>query len=345
MLVTYYLGLSLSVAGAQEPVAQSPSFVVQASGTGNRLQAVSATGPRVVWASGLGGTFVRTTDGGNTWHAGVVPGADSLEFRDVEAVSDRVAYLLAAGPGSASRIYKTDDAGRTWSIQFRNPDPKAFFDCFAFWSPTRGIAFSDAVAGRFPALFTSDGRHWEDIAGRLPRAHTDEAAFAASGTCVAIQGQERAWVITGGAAKSRVLVTGDGGATWRGVETPIVSRAGAGGFTVAFRDSVHGIVAGGDLDTANARPRERVAVSRDGGRSWTLASPPPFDGAVFGSSYVPGSERTVVITGPGGTAWSPDEGRTWNRLNGVSGYWAVAFAAGGAGWLVGTDGRILKVSF
>jgi photosystem II stability/assembly factor-like uncharacterized protein len=325
--------------------ANEPTLQPERSGTIRRLQAISAVNSSIAWASGLGGTFVRTTDGGDTWHAGVVPGADPLEFRDVEAVSDRVAYLLAAGPGSASRIYKTEDAGRTWSIQFRNPDPKAFFDCFAFWTPTRGIALSDAVGGRFPALLTTDGRHWEDIAGRLPPAQTDEAEFAASGTCVATHGQERGWAITGGATRSRVLMTADGGATWRGVETPIVSHAGAGGFTVAFRDSVHGIVAGGDLDTANARPRERVAVSSDGGRSWTLASPPPFDGAVFGSSYVPGSEPTVVITGPGGTAWSPDEGRTWNRLNGVSGYWAVAFAAGGAGWLVGTDGRILKVSF
>jgi hypothetical protein len=29
----------------------------------------------------------------------------------------------------------------------------------------------------------------------------------------------------------------------------------------------------------------------------------------------------------------------------VTGYWAVAFASPQAGWLVGTDGRILKISF
>ena len=33
------------------------------------------------------------------------------------------------------------------------------------------------------------------------------------------------------------------------------------------------------------------------------------------------------------------------RLPGVSGFWAVAFATPKAGWLVGTDGRILKISF
>jgi hypothetical protein len=46
-----------------------------------------------------------------------------------------------------------------------------------------------------------------------------------------------------------------------------------------------------------------------------------------------------------GAAWSPDEGATWTTLPGVHDYWAVAFAGHKAGWLVGTEGRILKVSF
>jgi photosystem II stability/assembly factor-like uncharacterized protein len=327
------------------PPPSQPTLQPQRSGTTRRLQAISAVNPQVAWASGLGGTFVRTTDGGRSWHAGVVPGADSLEFRDIEAVSDRVAYLLAAGEGSASRIYKTVDAGRTWSLQFRSSDPKAFFDCLAFWSPTRGLAISDAVAGRFPALLTTDGKRWRDIGARLPPAQADEAAFAASGTCIITLGRERAWIATGSAARSRVLLTSDGGLTWSESQTPIASHSGAGNFTIAFRDSVNGIVAGGDLDTANARPRERVAVSGDGGHTWRLRSPPPFAGPVFGLSYVPGLSKTVVITGPGGAAWSPDEGENWHRLNDASGYWAVDFADRESGWLVGTDGRILKVTF
>ena len=56
--------------------------------------------------------------------------------------------------------------------------------------------------------------------------------------------------------------------------------------------------------------------------------------------------RAVVITAnDGGAAWTPDEGNTWFTLPGVSGYWAVAFASPKAGWLVGTNGRILKISF
>lgn len=63
-------------------------------------------------------------------------------------------------------------------------------------------------------------------------------------------------------------------------------------------------------------------------------------------------ERTVVVTAEaepnytsGSAAWTPDEGRTWYGLPSVSGYWAVAFADPHAGWFVGNNGQILKISF
>ena len=58
------------------------------------------------------------------------------------------------------------------------------------------------------------------------------------------------------------------------------------------------------------------------------------------------TQRYVVVTAnSGGAAWTPDEGTTWYVLPGVSGCWAVAFATPGAGWLVGTGGQIIKISF
>ena len=114
---------------------------------------------------------------------------------------------------------------------------------------------------------------------------------------------------------------------------------------MAFRDPHHGILAGGDLGSTTP-PTDNVAVSDDGGATWTLTTPTPFASAVYGLAYVPGfGQRTVVATGPAGAAWSPDEGATWNSLPGVSGFWAVAFAGHDAGWLVGVDGTILKLSF
>ncbi len=336
------------LAGAQLASAQGsgPTLTPQNSGTTNRLQAVSAVNSDVVWASGLGGTFVVTTDGGETWKAGVVPGAESLQFRDVQGVSRRVAYLLSSGVGTDSRIYKTVDGGETWTMQFQASDPNSFYDCFAFWTPKRGIVQGDGVNGKFPDLRTTDGVTWEDISNNLPPAFSNEGSFAASGTCVATQGARNAWIAT---SDARILATRDGGETWNAYNTPLVGGTGtAGAFTVAFRDSRNGIVGGGDfLGTGPAA----TAISGDGGKTWTLTNTPPVTGAIFGLSYVSrvgeddDGDAAVLITGPAGAAWTPDEGNTWFALPGVTGYWAVAFASPEDGWLVGTGGRILKISF
>lgn len=324
-------------------MALGPRLTPQQSGTTHRLQAVSAVDARVVWASGVGGTFTLTTDGGATWHAGVVPGAEALEFRDVQGVSARVAYLMSAGKGEDSRIYRTEDGGASWKLQFQNHDPDAFYDCFAFWDTTHGVTVSDAVNGRFPAIRTVDGATWQDIGDRLPSALPNEGAFAASGTCVAVQGTDRAWIATGAAAKARILATTDGGQRWQAFETPITQgSATSGGFSVAFRDRAHGILAGGSLEDSTP-PTRNVAVTADGGRTWTLAHPTPFPGAAFGVAYAPG-RRTVVATGPAGAAVSENDGGTWTPLEGVAGFWAVGFGNARTGWLVGTGGRILKLS-
>jgi photosystem II stability/assembly factor-like uncharacterized protein len=317
---------------------------------------------RVVWAAGAGGTFVVTTDGGQHWKAATVPGAEKLEFRDVQGVSDKVAYLMSIGNNTTDfRIYKTIDGGRTWTIQFKNETTNAFYDCFAFWTPRRGIAHSDSVNGVFPDLRSLDGVAWQSIAGNMPPALLGEASFAASGTCITTQGGRNAWTATGGSTVARILATRDGGDTWNAYDTPLVSSGSAGAVTVAFRNPWNGMVAGGDLasnDSADA------ATSNDGGRTWTLTKTPPTKGTIFCLSYVQGGgnnrarerdhdfDKLVVVTAEtaptfnsGSAAWTPDEGNTWYLLPNVSGFWAVAFATPKAGWFVGNNGQILKISF
>jgi photosystem II stability/assembly factor-like uncharacterized protein len=338
--------LTLAVLALAGVAGQSgPTVTLQDSGTTNRLQAISPVTPRIAWASGVGGTFAVTTDGGATWRSGVVEGAEALQFRDVEGVSARVAYLLSAGVGTDSRIYKTEDGGATWTLQFQNEDLNGFYDCFAFWTPKRGVTMADAIDGRFPIVRTTDGATWEDIGDNLPPAQGGEAAFAASGTCAATWGGQHAWLATGGAAEARILATEDGGESWEAYNLPIVHGTPiSGAFSVDFRDPLRGIVGGGDL-ALPAEFTDNVARSTDGGRTWHVANSPTFPGAIYGLTYVRGRERTVVATGPGGVSWSSDEGDTWYELPDLTGFWAVAFASPQAGWLVGTDGRIVKLSF
>jgi photosystem II stability/assembly factor-like uncharacterized protein len=352
--------LAAGAVGSADPPSRPrpPLLTPQASGTSSGLIGVSPVNARVVWASGRDGTFVVTTDGGETWHAGVVPGAETLQFRDVQGVSADVAYLLSIGPGTDSRIYRTTDGGATWTMPFENQEPSAFYDCFAFWTPDRGLAQSDPVNGRFPVVRTTDGETWVDIGDNLPPALAGEFSFASSGTCVAAQGKDNAWIVTGGASPARVLATRDGGETWTAHDAPLRGSPSAGIFTVEFRDAWHGMIGGGDLDP-DAPPFDQTATSSDGGRTWAITSAQPDIGTVFGLAYAgergrgrghPGpvhgnANQTVVVTGPGGAAWTPDEGERWYTLPGVTGYWAVAFGSPKTGWMVGTDGRILKLDF
>src|SRR5262245_16162556 len=115
-------------------------------------------------ASGGDGVYLKTTDGGATWRAATVPGAEALDFRDVEAFDSDTAYLLSIGEGERSRIYKTTDGGGHWRLQFTNRNPKAFFDALAFWDADRGVAVSDSVDGRFVIIRTTDGgESWKEL--------------------------------------------------------------------------------------------------------------------------------------------------------------------------------------
>src|SRR5687768_3754253 len=71
---------------AESATKHGPTLTPQASGTTAQLIGVHAVNQKVAWVSGAGGTFAVTTDGGATWHPGVVPGAEALQFRDVQGV-------------------------------------------------------------------------------------------------------------------------------------------------------------------------------------------------------------------------------------------------------------------
>jgi photosystem II stability/assembly factor-like uncharacterized protein len=104
-----------------------PTFTPQKSGTNQLLISVSPVNSRVVWAAETEGTYVVTTDGGATWKAAVVPGAENLQFRDVEGVSDKDFNGSAAW---------SPDEGHTW---FGLPQISGFW----------GVAFATPNAGWF----------------------------------------------------------------------------------------------------------------------------------------------------------------------------------------------------
>lgn len=316
----------------------------QQSGTTARLRGVSAASSTVAWAGGSGGTYSRTTDGGASWQSSVMPGASQLDFRDVQAVDANTAYLLSIGPGQASRIYKTTDGGRGWTLQFTNHNEKAFFDAFAFWDPRSGIAVSDPVDGKFILIKTTDGgATWKELTqAKLPPAIQGDGAFAASGTCIAVQGKKNVWFGTGGGAVARIFRSSDAGDTWKAASTPIAAgNASSGIFSIAFKDQKNGVIVGGDYRKEN-EPRDNVATTTDGGATWTLAKGPRPSGFRSAVAYVAGSRGPMLVAvGPSGSDYSIDGGASWVSLGSI-GFHAVSFAGVDVGWAVGESGRIAK---
>ena len=106
LLVLLVLAFTCAMLSAQEaPLIHQPTLTPQDSGTTNGLIAVWPVNPRVVWASGRNGTFTVTLMAGETWNAGVVPGAEALQFRDVQGFQRHRCYLMSIGPQTIRQIF------------------------------------------------------------------------------------------------------------------------------------------------------------------------------------------------------------------------------------------------
>ena len=291
--------------------------------------------------------MLRTTDGGATWKKLWLT-SEVLDFRDIDAVDADTAYVLSIGNGPASRIYKTTDAGTTWALQFKNDDPKAFYDAMSFWDQNHGIVFGDSIEGQFCIMTTENGgRTWVRVpANALPPALENEGAFAASGTNIAVFGKSFAWIGTGAGTKARVLRTVDRGHTWQIAETPLVTGASAGIFSVSFRDAKHGVVVGGDYQKANDAG-DNLAVTSDGGVTWTLVK--GLSGFRSVIAFLPETRKgtpagMLVALGPAGADYSTDDGRTWTALAGP-GFDTLSFAPGQPVGFAAGARRIGKLTF
>jgi photosystem II stability/assembly factor-like uncharacterized protein len=275
ILTLFFLSLNLLGAAAAQ---SAPRVLI--SHTTEGLRGVSAVSQKVAWASGTHGTYLRTTDGGNTWTPAQVPDAGALDFRAVVAFSADEAFLMSAGPGEQSRIYHSSDGGKNWQLQFTNKNPKGFFDSMAFWDPTHGVVLGDPIPDEtgkltFEVLMTDDGQNWRIVPStQLPAAMEGEGAFAASNTCLGIlpgSTDSNIWFGTGGKA-ARVFHSADRGQSWQVFDTPIAQGPDSAGiFSVAFRDATHGVIAGGDYKHPND-DGPKLAFTEDGGTTWKLSS-------------------------------------------------------------------------
>lgn len=315
----------------------------QTSGSNAELRGLAVHDATRAWATGADGTVLRTRDGGRRWERMGVPGGEKLDFRDVEILPNNTVLLLSSGPGELSRIYRTTDDGKTWTLVHTNPDKDGFYDAIAFWDEKHGVVLGDPVAGRFVTPLTSDGGlTWSPPPpGAMSEAFPGEGAFAASGTCLSVlKGTLQGWFVTGGARMSRVFRTFDRGKSWSSAPNPLpAGNASSGLFSVAFLDGQTGFAVGGNYKEP-ALAALNGTRSENGGRNW---KPAPVSESGFYSAVVavPGMPARLVAVGPTGTAVSDDKGVTWRKLDATP-LNAVDFSDEKTGWAVGPKGTIVR---
>ena len=332
--------------GQAAPPPPSVSWTVQKSGTDAGLRGISAVSDKIAWASGSKGTVLRTLDGGKTWARSKVPGAENLDFRDIEAFGADAAIVLAIG--RPAKIFKTEDGGETWTETYSNDAPGIFLDAFAFFDEREALALGDPMDGRFVLLSTSfRGRLWNFLPEACrPAAEQGEGAFAASGTCIAVRPGGEVWFCTGGTV-SRLFHSRDWGKTWEIAASPLLSgQASFGTFSIAFLDDKTGLIVGGDYRNEKASDKN-AAWTDDGGKTWTLVKESRPAGFRECVAFTPGtSPRLAVAVGPSGSDLSTDLGKTWTPIAGPDGFHSLSFAAAGkAGWAVGKGGLIAKLEY
>ncbi|UCE08879.1 MAG: hypothetical protein JSW07_21380 [bacterium] len=316
----------------------------QNSGTKVSFRGLSVVNESVAWASGSDGTFTRTIDGGKTWQTDTIPGTFSLDFRDVQAFDANTAIVISAG--RPAKIFKTIDGGKNWTEKYSNDSKGIFFNSMAFWDAENGIAVGDPIDGYFTIIITSDsGETWSQVSSEnIPPARVGEANFAASGTCITVQGKNKAWFGTGGSA-ARVFYSADRGRRWKITDTPVISgSASMGIFSLAFSDEKNGIAVGGDYRNPTGKARN-TAITEDGGITWNLidegVQPNGYRSCVAYLTNTSG--KTLLAVGTTGTDISFDSGFSWVNIGSV-GYHSIGFASSdAAGWAVGSEGRIAKL--
>ena len=314
----------------------------QTTPTSASLRGLSVVSDQVAWASGSGGTCLRTTDGGTTWEKLTIPGTDSVDFRDIEAFSADEACMLSAG--EPAFLYHTTDGGQHWQLRYENRTPGIFFDVLTFWDDTHGIAMSDPVDGQFVLIRTRDGgKHWEPLStDHMPPPAPGEAGFAASGTGMATWGSKHVWLATGG-KQARVFRSEDQGQTWKVADTPLQQgEASQGIFSIARVDAQQGVAVGGDYLQPDNMTRT-ACFTDDGGQTWQLSQTFP-SGYRSAVAYHPASQILMTV-GPSGSDYSTDHGKHWLPADTV-GYHAVQLVPNQrVGWATGSEGRVARVTW
>ena len=320
--------LLVSLSFAQSPAWQQFQTPGKAS-----LRGVSPVSDRVCWASGSGGTWLKTEDGGASWQMGTVAGLDTVDFRSIHAFDSQTAVLASAGQPAV--IYRTEDGGKSWN-KVHQEGEEAFFDAIQFVDAQQGYVLGDPVVGKWMILETLDGgKSWHSLAN-LPDSAPGEAAFAASSS--SLLADAKGLVFATGGTVSRLHRYTHASQSWvvRELTDMLQGESSQGVFAVTSLPGDGGLVlVGGDY----LKPEYRIGNTLLLLGEVTISTSEGPGGYRSGVAFLE-EKGWVVAVGPGGSDFSADGAHSWQPFS-KTGFHAVkATPVGRALWASGSQGRL-----
>ena len=310
------------------------------TGSNASIRSLHVVDKNIVWASGSGGEYLLSANGGQSWKLGYIDGAEEDDLRSIYAWNANRALVL--GTSNPGRAFLTETAGEDWQIVYKNTSPGIFFNSLSFADEFRGLALSDPIDSTSFLIRTNDGGlSWEEIDG-MPVLLDKEFNFAASNSCIQYNSSGKIWIVTGGGG-ARVFSSDDDAISWKASETGIVNAVPSTGiFSISFIDENRGVIVGGDYE--NPELNDRIAAfTLDGGERWILAEEMPvqFRSCVFWINYR--GKDIALAVGKTGIDISVDNGNTWKNISSEGYYTGRSVTGTNYGYLAGSDGRISKI--
>ena len=259
-------------------------------------------------------------------------------FRAVAHTSTDFFMLSIESP---ALLYKTGDNGRM-ELVYKEEGEGVFYDAMTFLNDKDGIAIGDSVNGCLSVIITSDGGNtWSKLpCSQLPEGIEGEGAFAASNTNIKIIG-DNIWMAT---TSGRILFSSDKGKSWETNQTPIKNgKPTEGIYSIDFYDENLGFAIGGDYTDPDASKANK-AITKDGGKTWSLVADGSKPGYKSCVQFVPGSNGAgLVAIGFTGISYSSDMGETWKELS-KEPFFTVRFQNDSIAYAAGKN-RISKLTF